>query len=558
VTSAERGRLADLLDALGGGLLGVVSAARGLDVPVAEPVLYDPIGEPAVAVHDLLLAVGIDATAPSALDVVDLARRAGCCAIAIKLRGEAPGTLVHAAHAAGLALLAVPPDASWTQLLTLLRTARAALVPSGMAHDGLRVDDLFGLANAIAATLGGATTIEDLQSRVLAYSSLAQPIDTPRQETILGRQVPVPWSRVLDREGVFRQLFASTDVVRVPGGARAGDGGIDLRPRLAIAVRAGGEPLGSIWVIEGAQPFTAAAEDALRSAAQIAAMHLLHHRSRINLDRQRHGDSLRAVLDGSGLTGPAAAALRLPPGSVFNVLAFAMDLGRVDGGEAEVLVDRLIGLLRLHVEAYRGNAHVVDVDRTVYLLLASSAEPVRSRLCTLADEHRQRIETACKRAVRIGIGATVSDLASVPHSRREADQVLQVLHARKPGAAHVDDLRDAIALQRIGSLLVEDPTLREGKVAALAVFDRERGTKYVATLSAFLDSFGDVVTAARELHVHRNTFRYRLSRLAEIVSLDLADPDERLIAALQLRALAAGAGSSSRTKARRHNGRPAR
>ena len=53
--------------------------------------------------------------------------------------------------------------------------------------------DLFALANAVALMVGGATTIEDRQSNVLAYSSADDPIDTPRRETILGRKVPDHW-----------------------------------------------------------------------------------------------------------------------------------------------------------------------------------------------------------------------------------------------------------------------------------------------------------------------------------------------------------------------------
>lgn len=532
-----RGRLADLLDALGGGMLDAYCAPHGLDVAVGEPVLYDPIGEPAVAPDDLLLAVGVDPESEHALDAIEFARRASCCAVMFKLRGDPPTGLVHAARSAGTALLGAPPDASWTQLLTLLRTARAALVPSDIAHEGLRVDDLFGLANAIAATLGGATTIEDMQSRVLAYSSLIQPIDTPRQETILGRQVPVPWSRTLSQEGVFRELFSTTGVVRVPGGTRVDPAGIDLRPRLAIAVRAGGEPLGSIWVVEGDLPFRPAAEDALRSAAQIAAMHLLHYRSRINLDRLRRSDSLRAVLRGETPDGAAAAALHLPRAAVLTVLAFAIDLGGVERIEAQALLERVTGLLRIQVEAYRGIAHVVDLDRVVYLLKASKSEPERARLRSMAEEHRDRLEAACHRPVRVGIGAPVTDVSAVPESRRDADQVLEVLKRRAPAVAHVDELRDAIALRRIDALLGEDPRLRQGKVAQLAGYDREHGTSYLATLRAYLDSFGDIVAGAQRVHVHRNTFRYRLARLIEIAGLDVHDPEDRLIAALQVRAL---------------------
>jgi DNA-binding PucR family transcriptional regulator len=41
--------------------------------------------------------------------------------------------------------------------------------------------------------------------------------------------------------------------------------------------------------------------------------------------------------------------------------------------------------------------------------------------------------------------------------------------------------------------------------------------------------------AAARVNVHPNTFRYRLRRITELFDLDLSDPDERLVAELQLR-----------------------
>jgi hypothetical protein len=347
--------------------------------------------------------------------------------------------------------------------------------------------------------------------------------------------------------------------VRGRGGTRTSDRGVDLRPRLAIAVRAGGEPLGSIWVIEGSKQFAATAEQTLRSAAQIAAMHLLHYRSRANLDRQRGNDSLRALLDGSS-PGSAAAGLRILPGAALTVLAFGMELTGLAGGEAGVLVDRLAGLLRLHVEAYRGNAHVVDVDRVVYLVLATSGPPTRDRLRSVAEEHRQRGEAAGRRAIRVGIGAPVTDLRRLPESRLEADEVLGVLQRRPAAVAHVDELRGAIALSRICAQIRADPVLQQGRISALAAHDAEKGSNYVQTLHAYLDCFGDVVAAATRLHVHRNTFRYRLARLADIADLDLTDPADRLIATLQLHALAEAPGApppSTGTKPAANIGHPA-
>lgn len=69
----------------------------------------------------------------------------------------------------------------------------------------------------------------------------------------------------------------------------------------------------------------------------------------------------------------------------------------------------------------------------------------------------------------------------------------------------------------------------------LRAHDAQHHTAFSETLAAWLDSFGDVIAAAAAVHVHPNTFRYRLKRLAEIAGFDLSDPNARFEAMLQLR-----------------------
>ena len=65
--------------------------------------------------------------------------------------------------------------------------------------------------------------------------------------------------------------------------------------------------------------------------------------------------------------------------------------------------------------------------------------------------------------------------------------------------------------------------------------DAKHGSDYVATLRAYFDTFGDTLAAAARLHVHPNTFRYRLQRLREVAGVQLDDPAERLLLMLQLK-----------------------
>ena len=76
-----------------------------------------------------------------------------------------------------------------------------------------------------------------------------------------------------------------------------------------------------------------------------------------------------------------------------------------------------------------------------------------------------------------------------------------------------------------------------GPVARLSAYDAEHGTNLVETLRAWLDAFGDVAAASAAMFVHPNTFRYRLRRLTEVSGIDLADPEQRFAAMLQLRAV---------------------
>jgi hypothetical protein len=97
---------------------------------------------------------------------------------------------------------------------------------------------------------------------VLAYANLDYPIDEARRQTILGRQPPGLWQARLEEAGVARALRTSDAVVRFEGFEEE-----ELAPRMAAAVRAGGELLGSIWVAEADTPLGPEAESALLRSA---------------------------------------------------------------------------------------------------------------------------------------------------------------------------------------------------------------------------------------------------------------------------------------------------
>ena len=540
--------LGSVLDSLGLGVLDLVVAPSGVDVELTGLVIYDPDDDLLLHAGELLLAVGLD---PGYRDLAPLVGRvghAGAAGLVVKQRTGVHPQVLDAARDAGVALVAAPAEIAWGQLHSLFRAAMSA-AGAGQGPEGgdVPMGDLFALANAVAVMVGGPTTIEDRQSVVLAYSSGDDEIDEGRRQTILGRRVPAEWIVRLEELGVFRQLWSTDEIVRVG----FPDEDPPLRERLAIAVRAGDEVLGSIWVAEGRHPFPAGAADALREAARLASLHLLRHRLGEDLVRQRRGEQLRQALDGRVAPEVVAAALALPVDEPVGVIAFEM---RTTDPAAQVAQsERLVGLVSVYCEAYRWRAAAVAIGPVVYLVVAATrAHAGAAALVSLADDIIAQTRDALAVELWAGVGSLVPGLAQLVESRWEADQVLRVLgdgdsdgkgdgdRGRSAAgrerrlAVYADDVRARLVMLQLRDLAREQPALASGRLAVLVDHDRRHNTTYIETLRAHLDSFGDVRAAAATLAVHPNTLRYRVRRLQELSGLDLGDPVERLVAQLQL------------------------
>ena len=532
VEEASRPTLRLLVERLHPAVLDVVTAPDGLDMEVGDPVILDPADPAETVRRAVVLAVGVDSERAQ----VGLLHRLGdlgAAAVVVKHVGVLEETVREAAADAGIALLLAPPALSWGQLYTLLLTAGRTSPTVATEVTEAPLGDLFALANAVAAAVGGATTIEDPSNRVLAYSNLGHPIDPARQETILGRQVPSEWIQRLHDAGVFRRLWHTDEVVRIEDFVAADD---EYLQRIAVAVRAGGELLGSLWVIEGTQPLGAEAEQTLRDAASIAALHLLRHRSATDVDRQRRTEALVALLEGNDHGEVARDVLGIEAGRATAVVAF--DVGESTEAATVVAAQRLADLVAVYCESYRRQATCAAFRGRVYALVPVETEADAEPAVGLATAIVERARQALRLQVRAGVGTAVGALDGVVASRREADEVLDVISGLPDRhVAAIDAVRAQVILHRLRAFAAQSPELTAGRVAALAEQDAAKGTAWVQTLRAYFDAFGDMAAAAAMVNVHPNTFRYRLRRITEVWGLDLDDPDERLVAELQLRFL---------------------
>jgi PucR C-terminal helix-turn-helix domain/GGDEF-like domain len=491
-------------------------------IRVSDVVILDPSDPRSVSAGAIVLGIGTGGSDRDTLALVERAARSGAAAVVFRTPGELPGGALDL----GVAVLAVPPVMPWGQVYSLLRTALASAGAPGEADAaGVALGDLFALADAVAASVGGPVTIEDPQFRVLAFSNLGHEIDEARRQTILGRGVPAAWQKRLEDAGVPQALRSGDEVVRF-----ADDGG-DVAPRLAAPVRAGGELLGAVWVAEAGAPLGDDAEAALARAAQVAAIHLIAHRASDDLKRRARGAFVREVLAGRVPRGAAADAPLRSTGP-FTVLVF-----RPEDGPPQADPERILSVVSLYCEDAHRDAMCALVDERFWALLPTPGRGAREKTRELAARIVERVESAIGVRLAAGIGVTVGQVADVPRSRRAAEQALTVL-LRRGGEVRVADIEEvrahAVLLELLG-LAEEHASLLPGKVEALLAHDREHGTRHAGALRAYLDCWGDMAEAARRAGVHVNTMRYRVRKVIEVAGLDLRDPEERLVTELQLR-----------------------
>jgi hypothetical protein len=460
--------------------------------------LHDPAEHTAAAADDVLLGLGVPSPTAAARLVGSTA------AAAVVLHGAPPldERVLAAAKRSGAAVLLVDPSVPWGQLANVAQT---------LVLGGQGAGDLFAVADVIAAVVGGPVTIEDQQSRVLAYSYRQQGVDPVRVQTILGRRVPEEAWQALDDYGVFTHLARSDEPLFVP---KLTD---QLGGRLVAAVRAGRELLGSVWV-EVDDPVDAVRAAALVDGARTAALHLLRARASADLERQAEADLVIEALDSGSPAGLARLGL---PSTDLRVIAVQAHAGEGEHGAALLAFSRAtagFGWSRPGRSALFGNV--------LYTVLPCGDDPA------VAVDWVRALgrELPAEAVVLAGVGGR-ADAASLPASRGEADECL----ALSEGEPIVYDQAWArVLLRRLAAVAEAGRLPSRGPVADLVRHDAEHGTQYAATLRAWLAAQGDSREAARVLSVHPNTLRYRMQRMAAETSLPLDDPEQRLAMAITL------------------------
>ncbi|WP_211879160.1 PucR family transcriptional regulator [Pseudarthrobacter albicanus] len=520
-------RLSDCIQLMQADLVHANPTPENLGHPVSDVLMYDPMDEWTSIDGRIILAVGLSCGSPDFDQLLHRASNSNAAAVIVKAHGASLEQLRSAAVRHSLAVLVAPDNADWTRLVAL---ARASVMGAAVdSVSGVRLGDLYAFANAAASITSGAASIVDPLGRVLGYSTLpGQPIDELRRVTTLSLQEIKPPAFDTD----FKIVYASAGAVLIP----AVD---DEMARLALAVRAGGELLGSIWIIDPGEEKREAALDALDRMAPLAGLHMLHARSASDFGERRNGDLIRTLMDDTVHASFAAAQLGLDPVHGLAVAAFSIVRPETGSLESVREIHRLLHLVTTVCNIQFNTSNSALVGSVVYALLPCQGTTPRAVHRRVVQEIGAYAHTISSYPVIAAVGGIASRVEDLPGSRSEALQTLEyLLHkqtatpgtsgGRVPAAGLFEDHRIPLNLLKIGAFIDDNGLADLDDIARIQAHDAEQQTDYLDTLRAYLVSNGNISTTAARLHVHNNTVRYRVARLAKDFDLDLDDPQKRL------------------------------
>ncbi|MGG1677258.1 PucR family transcriptional regulator [Neobacillus sp. NRS-1170] len=404
---------------------------------------------------------------------------------------------------------------------------------SNRLHDPFKTafDSLDEFADLISQVLKCPVTIEDVNHRLLAYSTHDERTDPARISTIIGRRVPEKVINQLWKEGTIPALLQTSEPIRVKSIEDVG-----LSNRVAISIWKQEEVIGFIWALEIDKSLTDDDFILLKKAADAAKNKLLQLQTRKNKKEERSQEFFWKLLTGHLKVQEEIFenfhTLQITPSSSFAVLVFQFN-ENITSKEEQNISYLLKTNQRLKIMLY-----TIDCNQ---LILLVSAEGLENALTEL----EQFVQVfVLKMRDRYGVRDITPVLSGIYKDyqkiRQAYEETLSVLSIKQKFPCETKDIYNyqKLGIYQFFGLLLEKRKNEEYEnysLIKLHEYDQKHNSNLVETLEIFLNNDNNINDTAKELNVHANTLNYRLKRIAEIGEVNFKDPNQKMMLYLDLK-----------------------
>ncbi|MED0988074.1 PucR family transcriptional regulator [Bacillus paramycoides] len=402
-----------------------------------------------------------------------------------------------------------------------------------MKNDSLKVtfDNLEEFADIISEILQCPITVEDVNHRLLAYSTHDERTDSARIATIMGRRVPEKVINNLWKEGVIPTLLKSREPIHVKKIDNIGFG-----DRVAVSIWHKEDVLGFIWALEIERSFTEQDYALLKKSAEAVKSKLLQLQTRKNKKNERSQEFFWKLLTNHIQTNEEIIenfqVLHITPASLFSVVVFHF--------EQEITSEKEKQISYVLKTSEHLKILLYTIDRNKLILLTSldnltqHSHEINNFVERFVNMMEKRYEI---KSIKPAFSSVYSDYQKISKAYKETLIVLSIKEKFPSDTANIYGYQNMGIYQLIDLLLerrkqeeYENQTLQK-----LHEYDCKYKSNLVETLEIFLNNDSNTSEVAKILNIHVNTLSYRLKRISEISEIDLKNVNQKMVLYLDLK-----------------------
>jgi DNA-binding PucR family transcriptional regulator len=391
-----------------------------------------------------------------------------------------------------------------------------------------RLEDV---ADRICEVLQCPITIEDVNHRLLAYSTHDDCTDPARISTIIGRRVPEKVINSLWKDGTIPKLLSTEEPVRVKQIDEVG-----LGNRIAISIWKNNEVLGFIWAIEIEKHLQDKELLLLKKAAQAVKNKMLNLQVGKTKKEERNQEFFWKLLTGHISKdieiGEGFSELNLHLPSPFSVVVFKFPQELNDTAEKK------ISYLLQTTQQVNIALYTIDFDELIILLSPKNEmSPLTDIRQFTFSTIRQLNERFSIKDVSASIGGIFNEPIFIEKSYKEAAAVLSIKKRFPIETSELNSFEELGIYQYLDILFEQRKHngFMNYSLQKLKEYDMNHHTNLVQTLEVFLDYDSHVHDASKALNIHVNTLNYRLKRISEIAELNMKNLNQKLTIYLDLK-----------------------
>ncbi|WP_312336681.1 PucR family transcriptional regulator [Anaerospora hongkongensis] len=471
---------------------------------------------------------------------------------------EVPQEMLAAANRLEFPVIALPEGSSFAAIIKeglehvffqqekeIRRSQETQKKLAELAYTGA---DLQQIAQTIVSLVANTIIVADRDFSLLSYAYLDKPYK--------GRKPRVYAGKIIDKYLYNLKRTGFIDKIRSRKKAERAEvlfSNLGQQAWVIVPVLINGEILGYIAMLEDQHRLCEQDWQVLVQAANVTAVAIYKQLAEGEVVRRRRNDFLAGVLEGSVQAGQAAleqaAALQVDLNKTWLAvqLEFRSPIKFTQHPLANEEQDDIaakqwgIAMLTNQLTTRQSDLLVVGQQSGITILCPLNAEAAGETIAKRVEMIRHELHVfSPELEIVLGVSRPCRDYRLLPEAYGEAKEALEIgRKLNRTGSVHYfDDLGVYQFLTKVRDM----PELQSYYQSVIGKLDGvEPSVRHdlVKTLEQYFSANGNVFKAAQGLYLHRNSMKYRLERIQELLGVDLDDAEVRfnLQLALKIRPL---------------------